>query len=49
MIVVAILILVLNKNDDQQSYKQLGNTVCVDIVAYVINEFINNYNDGGEV
>ncbi len=41
--------LILNKNDDQQSYKQLGNTVCVDIVAYVINEFINNYNDGGEV
>lgn len=39
----------LNKNDDQQSYKQLGNTVCVDIVAYVVEQLLNNYNNGGNI
>ena len=36
----------LNKKDDQQSYKQLGNTVCVDIVACIVEQMLNNYNGG---
>lgn len=36
----------LNEKDDQQSYKQLGNTVCVNIVSYIINELIDKYNGG---
>ena len=33
----------LNEKDDTQSYKQLGNTVCVDIVAYIIEQLKKNY------
>lgn len=39
----------LNINDDKQSYKQLGNTVCVDIVEYIIEQLLNNYNNGGKI
>lgn len=37
----------LNFKDDNQSYKQLGNTVCVDIVQYIIEQLFNNYDNGG--
>ena len=39
----------LNISDDKQSYKQLGNTVCVDIVEYIIEQLLNNYNNGGKI
>ena len=36
----------LDTANDHQSYKQLGNTVCVDVVEYVIKNFVSNYKDG---